>query len=424
MQPKGRLPGPARSNRASVAQRPAGAPVGRPPAGARPYGQAPVGPVRGGPRHKFLMFGLPYLILNGLLLLLVCGVLLFLFVMVGGAAKGAGSGVGNAIAGVAVLVLVVCLMVLGYVVVSGILCILGKVAGWWMGMIYSGLNAALQLVSVILAVSGPKSESGVIWIVLGLVMHVGLMVLGIFDYKAYKAKRAAGFAMPMQGARPAAPGLAAPHSRGPRPMNAPARPAPQPQAPQPLPMADTVLQHAPVAAGNAEADQSEAEHAEAEHAEAGQVEAAPEQVHEMTPKQAGIELLALVASCEPQLAPDRLRRASVAAGRLLGEGAQPAIQQWLSGPAQVYDISAQLGHLMPYVATNARLAAGLLKCSSYTLKDHDGSFSAIGQQVMALLEANLSAAAPAPMPAPPAIQAAPPGGARLPSQRRRRPGYR
>ncbi|MBK9976130.1 MAG: hypothetical protein IPP14_15265 [Planctomycetes bacterium] len=367
------------------------------------------------------MFGLPYLILNGLLLLLVCGVLLFLFVMVGGAAKGAGSGVGNAIAGVAVLVLVVCLMVLGYVVVSGILCILGKVAGWWMGMIYSGLNAALQLVSMILAVMSPEGAQGsrgLIWILLGLLMHVGLIVVGIIDYKGYRAKRAAGFATPMQGGRPAARGLAAPPSRGPRPMNAPARPAPMPQAPQPLPMADTVLLHAPVAAENAQA----------EPVEAAQAEAAPEQVHEMTPKQAGIELLALVASCEPQLAPDRLRRASVAAGKLLGEAAQPAIQQWLSGPAQVYDIAAQLGHLMPYVAINARLAAGLLKCSSYTLKDNDGSFSAIGQQVMALLEANLSATAPAPMPAPmpapPAMQAAPPGGARLPSQRRRRPGYR
>lgn len=422
MQPKGRLPGPARSSRGPVAPGVAGAPLRgpMPPAGARPYGQAPKGPPRGVTNHRFLMFGLPFLILNGLLLLLVCGVLLFVFVLAGAATRGTGgSGLGNAIAGGAAIVLVVCLMFLGYVIASGILCILGKVAGWWMGMIYSGLNAALQLISLLITVSGPQGNSGVIWIVLGLLMHLGLIVAGILDFKAYKAKRRAGPGMqvPMRTGRPPAanePGRAVGLMRGPRPMNAPAYPAQaaaQP-APQPLPMADTVLQHQP-----------------AQQMEDPAAPPAPAQSDMMTPKQAGIELLALVASCEPQLAPDRLRRASVAAAKLMGETARPEIQQWLSGPAQVYDIAAQLGHLMPYVAGNAKLAAGLMKCASYTLKDSDGTFSAIAQQVMALLESGLAAppidAPPVLAPPPPAVgHAAPQGGARMPSQRRRRPGYR
>jgi len=243
-------------------------------------------------------------------------------------------------------------------------------------------------------------------------------VAGIFIAPKPK-EAAAGTAAPT---RPARPPMGAPRVRGaasvrmaPSVNHAPTETAEPPAA---LPQADTVR-----------APQGEA----------------PEQAPPLTPKRAAIHLLALVASIEPEVAPQRLQKAAIAAGKLLGDSAVAEISTNMAQPVAVHDLPAQVAELAAHVAGNAKLAQGTLKCAIYALKGADGGLSEPAQAAISELEAHfgpLPAPAPAPMPAPPPVYApapppmqapagyapAPPPmqapGPALPRPRRRPPGYR
>lgn len=465
MQPKPKLPGPkgpakplpgeapgAAGLRPAMARpgagpRPAGA-AGARPATARPYGHALPAPARGRPVHRFLMLGIPYLALNGLGLLVVLLLVLFLVIFTGNIATqnpGVGGGLAGAIAAMAVVVLVLVLLFLAYVIVAGILCIKGKVAGWWMAMAHSGLGAMFQVIGLLGSLSGPSDGGELAVGGIGLLVSGGLLTLGIFDMKAFKAKlagRSGAMAATGDGARPPLPPPSGARPRGNTSvrmapsvrMKQQAGPAHQAQAPVPLPQADTV---------RAPQNQAPAEPpAEPEPRPAGPPPNAT------NPKAAAVQILALAANVEPDLAPARLEKARAAATRLLGEGSRADMDAWMASPLPVSDVAAQMADVSGLVGGNAKLAQGVIKCAQYALKDADGSYTEAALSVLATLQQQFPAPAPPPppvvAPAPPPIQTAPPPvyapppppagiavapppaapGVALPRQRRRRPGYR
>lgn len=454
MQPKPKLPGPKGPAKplpgkapGAAGPRPAMARPGAGPrpagmASARPYGHAPVGRARGGVQHRFLMLGIPFLVLNGLGLLAITLLVLILFVIIGSVATEAGgSGAGGMIAGLAGLIVVVCLMFLGYVITAGILCIKGRPVGWWMAMVYSGIGALLQVIGLLLALTGPKGGEGIVSPLIGFLFSAGIITLGIFDMKAYKAKQAAapqgGQPMPVQP-RMGPPGApAAPRPRG----NTSVRMAPSarmkaPGAPAPAPEAAPAMAE-PVAEQFAE-----------QVVEAPQPAGPPPNATH--PKAAAVQILALAANVEPELAPARLEKARAAATKLLGEGSSADMDAWMTSPLPVADFGAQMAEVADLVGGNAKLAQGVIKCAQFALKAADGSYTDAAQAALDAMQQQFPAPQPvqappaAVAPAPPPIQAAPPPvyapapppagiaaapppaapGVALPRQRKRRPGYR
>lgn len=166
-----------------------------------------------------------------------------------------------------------------------------------------------------------------------------------------------------------------------------------------------------------------------------------------TPRAAAVQILALAANVEAELAVDRLDKARAAAGKLLGEGSRADIDAWMTSPLPVTDFAAQMAEVADLVGSNAKLAQGVIKCAQFALKAADGSFTEGAQIVLDTLQQQFPAPQPVPAPpaaiapAPPPIQTAPPPvyapapppagyapapppaapGVALPRQRRRRP---
>jgi hypothetical protein len=116
-----------------------------------------------------------------------------------------------------------------------------------------------------------------------------------------------------------------------------------------------------------------------------------------------LQVLALTASIEPDLALPRLERARTAAKRLLGEKGAAEIEQELSSSVAISDVNQQLAQYAPSIANNPKLAESLRKCVEFVLKE-DGGLTPSGKSFCSQYEATmLGAAAPAP-----AVRAAPP----------------
>ncbi|MCL4731031.1 MAG: hypothetical protein KJ044_11420 [Planctomycetes bacterium] len=392
--------------------------------------------------HRFLMLGIPFLVLNGLGLLVILVVILVLFVLVGAVVTTDGSGAGGALAGFAVLIVVACLVFLGFVITAGVLCIKGKTAGWWMAMIFSGVGALLQSIGLTLSLTGPKAGEGLAGPLVGLLISGGMIALGIFDRKAYKAKLAGapqgGPAVPQRAAPPGAP-----RPRGNTSVRvAPSVRAKAPGAPKPAAVAESAPAPEPVPQPEPASEPAPEPTPEPVPEPEPEPQPAGPPPNATSPKAAAVQILALAASVEPELAPARLEKARAAVTRLLGEGSRADIDLWTASPLSVNDFAAQMAEVADLVGGNAKLAQGVVKCAQFALKGADGGYSDAAQAVLDALQQQFPAPAPAPapVPAPPPVYApapvpapppagyaaAPPPaapGVALPRQRRRR-GYR
>ncbi len=166
--------------------KPAGSPMPGPPqAPPRPYGQMPPQPTaaRFGLPDGFKAFGIAYLSIRGVLLLLGLAVLAVALLALGSAGSDLQAGVRIGVA----IYSVILLLGIGYVVTAGVLALKGKLAGPIMGAVDSGATVLLGLLGIVLeTVRGKVNEFTVLP---GFLLIINILLL-VLSWRAINGWRA------------------------------------------------------------------------------------------------------------------------------------------------------------------------------------------------------------------------------------------
>jgi hypothetical protein len=332
----------------------------------QPYGQAVMQAPMLPPRQSYKAFGITYMCVRGLMLVLFLILMAFAGAYLASLTSGGGSGgrggtmPSDVTAGFAIVIAVL-LAWLAYVIAAGIMAIKGMIAGVYMGLVDAGLTLLLGLFGL----ATGEVAGAMCW----LVPSGAIITLGIFALKQRYGRPAQPYGAPAYGA--------------PRQYGAPVQRygAPSPQygaAPQ---------------QGYASApQQGYAPAQQPRYAPPG----APQPSGEATsavvpsPKMAALGILALAASVDPDISQEALGRARAVAAKLLGPAAQARIQRQLAAPMQVMDVDTDLvQHTMILnQQSNDAMKANVIKAAEYVLKGPNG-VEGLGEQFMATLKQQL-----------------------------------
>lgn len=165
--------------------RDAGGGPGLTPLTRRPYGIAP--PVgMGGRKYRFLTFGIPYVIFNGLG---AASIFLAIGLLADTSPQDAvrnPASLSSLLADDVGVLLAIGLLLGAYVGTAGVLCFMGKVVGWWMGIVHIGLGVAMQVFGIV--ENSPRGERiGLNF--MSLVFSGLLVFLAVLDYRKYRASK-------------------------------------------------------------------------------------------------------------------------------------------------------------------------------------------------------------------------------------------
>jgi hypothetical protein len=352
----------------------------------QPYGQAAMQAPMSVPRQSYKAFGITYICIRGILLLIVTAALMLLGgVILGIDDPGSSKGSSDVAAIMGVVILFVILW-LAYVIAAGVMAIKGMIAGVFMGLADAALISLLNIAQ--LGIGGGDAVAGTMC---GLAINVILIILAVFALKQRYGKPMPGqpaYAMQRQyGAPPQQYGGPGPQYRsGPQQGYAP--------APQAGYAPATQQGYAPTPqAGYASAPQQ----GYTQGQQAGYVPPAPPQSRGdatsavvPSPKMAALGILVLAASVDPDLSQEALNRARAVAAKLLGPAAQARIQRQLAAPVQVMDVDTDLvQHTMILnQQSNDAMKVNVIKAAEYVLKGPNG-VEGLGEQFMATLKQQL-----------------------------------
>jgi hypothetical protein len=300
-------------------------PTTQPPP-AQPYGvtQAPEPPP---PKPRFLAFGVPYMLLT----VLVFGALAVLATL-GIVAAEARDGT-DAVSRSNMIPALIGWGGLMYVLVAGILCIRGHIAGLIMGLLHLSLVGIFGVHSFmnrpdVIATGGEQAGRGIAFVILATLFMLGILQLvrwfrtdryALYEYQSYilRMKNAAN------------------NSR----QNIPGAGLPQPVAPGQAPAPRPITRAASPAA----------------------------------PEQAFIELMGIAASVEDDKAEARLKRARQVAFKVLGEEHKSAVLSLLSEPSLIGDLEGDIQATAKRLQSNERLANVAPKAVAKVLEDPEGT---------------------------------------------------
>jgi hypothetical protein len=152
------------------------------PANRTPYGYSAGAENASAPTPRFLLFGVPYLVLN-----LPVYIFLFLLGVIRLILLGSGDSFGVKVGS---MVMAVGLVLLGYTIAAGVLAIRGRITGVWMGVAHAIMTVAVILL-ILLHFGGGVMQSELFVIILIIALHAGVLALGIRALRQYSAHNAA-----------------------------------------------------------------------------------------------------------------------------------------------------------------------------------------------------------------------------------------
>lgn len=156
------------------------------PAPHQPYGMASA-PAMPPQKFRFLVFGIPYAVVNACVVGLMLLTVLFF-------SSGFESGMKASLYDVIyTMVIALAVTIVAWAAVSAlasVFCITGRVLGWWIGFIHATLALLFFVVVIAFAVANENAEASRVAGPLVLVVaYTGLFALGLIDLNRYRAHR-------------------------------------------------------------------------------------------------------------------------------------------------------------------------------------------------------------------------------------------